>query len=448
MKSHSTNGQSGTAPLAFHHTQLANGLTIIGEPNPAARSVAVGFFVRTGSRDETPDVCGVSHFLEHMVFKGTPRRTALDVNRDFDAIGANYNAYTSEENTVFHAAVLPEYLPQAVDILADILRPSLRVEDFDMEKNVIIEEIGMYDDQPMWSAYDAAKQAFFVPHPLGNSILGTKQSISALQRDQMHAYFQRRYVAPNITVVAAGKFDWQQLVRLVEERCAAWEQGEAPRELPPAKGSGAFRIVPRVKVLQEHVFMLAGGPPAASELRYSAEVLANVLGDDTGSRLYWALVDPGFADAADVSFHEYDGAGAFYTYLSGEANRARGNLDIALRVFREVQRDGITKAELALAKSKLGSRIVRGSERPMGRMQALGFYWTYLKKYHSVDDDMRANDTVSLKTVRRVLDEFPLDRLTIVALGPLDAVNWNAAADGTPPRKTKMGRGRKRLAKK
>src|SRR4030095_8573973 len=128
---------------------------------------------------------GVSQFLEHMVFKATPRRTALDVNLDFDRIGANYNAFTSEENTVFYAAILPEYLPQAVDILADILRPSLRVEDFDMEKNVIIEEIGMYDDQPMWWAYDQAKRIYFAEHPLGNSILGTPESIRALARDQM-----------------------------------------------------------------------------------------------------------------------------------------------------------------------------------------------------------------------------------------------------------------------
>src|SRR6478672_3428784 len=160
--------------MEFHHEVLSNGLNLIGERSSSARSVATGFFVRTGSRDEAdPAIAGVSHFLEHMVFKGTPRRSALDVNRDFDAIGANYNAFTSEENTVFYGAVLPEYLPQAVDILADILRPSLRGEDFDMEKKVIIEEIGMYDDQPAWSAYDHAKRIYFAEHKLGNSILGT-----------------------------------------------------------------------------------------------------------------------------------------------------------------------------------------------------------------------------------------------------------------------------------
>src|ERR1700730_3038294 len=144
--------------VPFHSHRLPNGFQFIAETSPPARSMALGFFVRTGSRDETPEVSGVSHFLEHMVFKGTPNRTALDVNRDFDRIGADYNAFTSEENTVFHAAILPEYLPQAVDILADILRPSLRGNDFDMEKNVIIEEIGMYEDQPIRSAYDRAKR--------------------------------------------------------------------------------------------------------------------------------------------------------------------------------------------------------------------------------------------------------------------------------------------------
>src|SRR6202165_5994796 len=157
--------------VSFQSQTLKNGLQIISETSPSARSVALGFFVRTGSRDEVANVSGVTHFLEHMVFKGTPRRTALDVNRDFDRIGANYNAFTSEENTVFYAAILPEYVPQAVDLLADILRPSLRGEDFNMEKKVIIEEIGMYDDQPMWCAYDNAKKAFFADHPLGNSVL-------------------------------------------------------------------------------------------------------------------------------------------------------------------------------------------------------------------------------------------------------------------------------------
>src|SRR3954463_494722 len=147
--------------MPFHTHRLPNGLQLIRETSPSARSAALGFFVRTGSRDEAPDVSGVSHFLEHMMFKGTPRRTALDVNLDFDRIGANYNAYTSEEVTAYYAAVLPEFLPTAVDILADILRPSLRGDDFDTEKQVILEEIKMYEDSPGSMAWEHARRLYF-----------------------------------------------------------------------------------------------------------------------------------------------------------------------------------------------------------------------------------------------------------------------------------------------
>ncbi|MEO2091533.1 MAG: pitrilysin family protein, partial [Gemmataceae bacterium] len=159
--------------MPFHTHRLPTGLQLIGETLPSSRSASVGFFVRTGSRDEHAAESGVSHFLEHMVFKGTPRRTALDVNRDFDRIGANYNAYTSEENTVYYAAVLPEYLPQAVDILADILRPSLRVEAFATEKQVILEEIKMYEDRPDQMADEYLSSLIFHDDTLGRPIIGS-----------------------------------------------------------------------------------------------------------------------------------------------------------------------------------------------------------------------------------------------------------------------------------
>jgi predicted Zn-dependent peptidase len=407
--------------VQFHSQALKNGLQIIGETNPSVRSVALGFFVRTGSRDETPEVSGVSHFLEHMVFKGTPHRTALDVNRDFDRIGAQYNAFTSEENTVFYAAILPEYLPQAVDILADILRPSLRGEDFDMEKKVIIEEIGMYEDQPMWSAYDRAKRLFFNDHPLGNSILGTVKSVGDLTREQMQAYFRRRYVAPNITVAAAGNFDWKRLVALVKDRCGSWETGPIGRKgVREADGTGDFKVERNAKVMQEHVFLIAPGPSIRSPLRYTADTLALIVGDDSGSRLYWALIDPGLADSADCSFHDYEGTGSFYTSFSSEPVQAQKNLAIVQRVLSTVQQDGVTEEELRQAKSKIMSRVVRGSERPMGRMQAIGMSWVYLNRYRTVDEELKAFDAVSLKSIRRLLDRYPIDRVTTLAYGPIE----------------------------
>jgi predicted Zn-dependent peptidase len=406
--------------MPFHNHSLPNGLQVIAETSPSARSVALGFFVRTGSRDETPEVSGVTHFLEHMVFKGTPRRSALDVNRDFDRIGADYNAFTSEENTVFHAAVLPEYVPQAVDILADILRPSLRQDDFDMEKNVIIEEIGMYEDQPMFSAYDHAKRVYFADHKLGNSILGSVQSIRELKRDQMHAYFSRRYVAPNVLVAAAGRLDWAAFLRLVEEKCGNWESGPIGRDcLRPAPGSGRFEVMTREKLVQEHVILVAPGPAADDPLRHAADLLAMAVGDDSGSRLYWELVDPGKADSADCGFHEYEGTGTFYTSFSGEPAAAEENLAAVMNVLHEVQSGGIRFEELEQARSKMLSRVVRGSERPKGRMQAIGMAWTYQREYRSVDDDLKAYRAVTLNHVRAVLERFPLDKVTTLALGPL-----------------------------
>jgi predicted Zn-dependent peptidase len=410
--------------MEFHQHTFPNGLTIVGETSPSARSVAVGFFVRTGSRDETPAECGVSHFLEHMVFKGTPRRTAFDVNRDFDRIGASYNAFTSEENTVFYGAILPEYLPQAVDILADILRPSLRDDDFTMEKNVIIEEIGMYEDNPGWSAYDHAKKHYFVDHPLGHSILGTPESITALRREQMVDYHRRRYLAPNVTVVAAGKFEWDKLVELVANACSKWESGDAPRpDRRPATSPRLTTVVNKDKVAQEHVILMSPAPAADDPLRYSADTLALALGDDTGSRLYWALVDPGRVEGADMSFSEYDGTGAFYLSFSGEPDATPANLAVVRELLADVQKSGITEEELQQAKTKIGSRVVRASERPMGRMQAVGMAWTYLKQYRSVDDELKAFDAVTLKSIREVLDRFPLDQFTTLALGPLKEVN-------------------------
>src|SRR3954453_24128812 len=217
--------------MHFHQTVLDNGLHVIAELNDQARSVACGFFVKAGSRDESPEMAGVSHFLEHMVFKGTPRRDALAVNRDFDRVGAKHNAQTSEEDTVYHVTCLPEYLPRAFDVLADILRPSLREEDFETEKKVIIEEIKMYLDNPMSVAYEAAKAAHFGPHPLGQSILGSVESISPMTADQMRSYFEAKYSPSNIVLAFAGKGEWNALVDLASSRCDAWTGGTTGRQV-------------------------------------------------------------------------------------------------------------------------------------------------------------------------------------------------------------------------
>src|SRR5205823_5475935 len=185
-------------------------------------------------------------------------------------------------------------------------------------------------------------------------------------------------------------------------------------------GSGAFEVMTKAKVAQEHVLLISSGPPADARLRYAADTLAMVLGDDSGSRMYWALVDPGLADSADASFHDYEGSGAYYISYSCEPDQAEENLAVVHQLLHELQRDGITEEELHQAKSKILSRVVRGSERPMGRMQAIGMAWTYLHRYRSVDDELKGFEGVTVKKIRQVLDRYPIDQVTTLALGPLE----------------------------
>ena len=406
--------------MTFHQQQCSNGLTIIGEVIPEARSAAVGFFVRTGSRDETLEESGVSHFLEHMLFKGTKKRDAAQVNKDFDKIGANYNAFTSEENTVFYASTLPEYHLDATEILADILRPSLRSADFEMEKKVIIEEIGMYEDNPGWMVFDHARKLFFADHPLGNSVLGTTQSITDLKRDQMLDYFQRRYIASNITLVASGNFEWDKFLKKAEKLTTNWKFGMARRDhIRQTSGSAEFKLLEKKTTTQQNVVMICPGPPAASPLRYAANLFAMILGDQSGSRLYWSLVDSGLAESADCSFHEYDGAGAFYTSFSCDPKQTHKNLEIVIKQIHELITKGITEEELEQAKSKVLSRIVRAGEKTMNRLQEVGMTWVYLRKYKSVDEDMQTYEKVNLRQMQQLIERYPLLRLTTTAMGPL-----------------------------
>nr|MDQ3331605.1 insulinase family protein [Planctomycetota bacterium] len=272
--------------MQFHHAELENGLTVIAELNPAAQSVAAGYFVKTGARDETPEVSGVSHFLEHMAFKGDERYSAEDVNRIFDELGARYNASTSEEITTYYAAVLPEYLPKTVEMLSGLIRPSLRVEDFDLEKNVILEEIGMYDDQPSFLAYDKAMAAHFAGHPLGNSILGSVDSITALSSEQMRTYHDLRYRAGSLIFAIAGNATWDDVLRLANEHAGDWPSGSLSRETAEGKAAGGIHVVTRDSNVQQHTMALGAAPPAQSPLRFAAELLSIVVGDDSGSRLF------------------------------------------------------------------------------------------------------------------------------------------------------------------
>ena len=409
--------------MEFRNQTLDNGLEIVAECNPAAHSLGLGFFVKTGARDETDEVAGVSHFLEHMMFKGTPRRTAEDVNREFDELGAHYNAFTSEENTVYYAAVLPEYQEECVDILADIMRPSLREEDFDMEKKVIIEEIQMYADQPPFGMDDKIKELHYGIHPLSRSVLGTEQSVGDLSVDQMRTYFESRYAPQNIVVAAAGKLDFDRLVTQVSERCRGWLASDVQRDVPATSSSSGFHSVVRESSSQQYVLQLADAPPSESVDRFAAKLLATMIGDDSGSRLYWELVDPGLVESASVGHYEYQGAGMFFSWLSSAPEEAQSIFDRFLAVQQEAQEKGFTAEELSQAKSKVKARVVLGSERPRNRLFNVGGNWMQRREYRSVADDLASVDAVTLDEVHRVLAEYPLTTNTTVTIGPV--ADWS-----------------------
>lgn len=403
----------------FLKTTLDNGLTVIAERNPLASSIAVGYFVDTGSRDETPEIAGVSHFLEHMMFKGSDRRSAEDINREFDELGANYNAYTSEERTVYYGAVLPEAQERIVDLLSDMMRPALRNEDFDVEKNVILEEIAMYADMPLHRVFDAASPRFHAGHPLGNSVLGTVGSISALKRDDMYSYFERRYAPNNLVLAAAGNVDWDALVSQASRLTSSWTPADTARSYPEFRPASGFESVTDNKLGRTHMGLFARAVSAQSDLRYAASLVANVLSDHGGSRLYWALIDPGLADSAMLQFDGgNDGAGNFVGYTSTEPARAEQVREIMLQELRGIQDNLPDQAEWQAARNKVATAVTLGAETPYVRLMSLGNSWLYRQEFTPVNELVDRILNAKVDDVERLLADRPFDATFMLQLGP------------------------------
>jgi len=408
--------------LEFKHAVLDNGLTVIGEINRTVESMAAGFFVRTGSRDETANVAGVSHFLEHMMFKGTPRRTALEVNRDFDRMGAQNNAFTSEENTIYFGAVLKEFQTPLLDLLADLLRPSLRQEDFDVEKHVILDEIARYQDQPQHRLYDKLMAEHFASHPLGHSIVGTAESITALTRQDMLEYFDRRYSPGNITAVVVGNLDWPAALGKIQESCSHWKPYEVSRDLSPAPAAGTARTIVDANLAHQNVGIMSPAPSAQGDDRYAAHLAATILGHPTGSRLFYALIDPAIADEAQMTYDLLDGAGAFITFLACAPRRAAEAVRITREEFRRFMQDGATEAELQAAKNKIASGATLHGELPMGRLTAVGFDWLYRREYLPLAKEIDNYFAVTAEGVLEVARRYDLTAMTVLGLGPAEAI--------------------------
>lgn len=402
--------------MRFFSEKLSNGLTIIGEQLESASSVAFGFFVRTGARDEPAKVAGVSHFLEHMMFKGTATRSALDVTFQLGAIGAQANAFTSEENTVFYMAVLPEYFREGFELLSDMMRPSLDPSEFDTEKKVILEEIALYRDRPTHMLFEAALREYFSNHPAGNSVLGTTETVGALSREQMKQYFDARYTAASTVLAASGNFDWPQFVEMAKEYCGSWPSNKIERVYPAGFKSTTEKTLRRENLQVAHACMISEGPSAQDDSRYAANVLSCILGDSSGSRAFWALVDKGLADSAVVDADEMDRTGLIYGYVSAapeKIDEVSGILQQILATPAE-----FTDDDLQRAKTKIGTRLVLQGERVMRRLMTVGLEWAYREDYSTLQDELERTKQVSRAEIEALLKRYSLKPKTIVRMLP------------------------------
>jgi predicted Zn-dependent peptidase len=403
--------------MEFKQKRLANGLQVIGEVNPDALSAAVGFFVRAGARDETMDINGVSHFLEHMLFKGTDDMGAQEVNERFDHMGAKFNAFTSEENTVFYSAVLPEYLLDVTSLWCKLMRPSLREDDFNIEKNVIKEEIAMYQDLPQFDVMDRAKIQYFGEHPCGKSVLGTKESIEALTASQMRTYFQARYAPNNMALACAGNFDFDRLTGLVEEMCGGWQPFDVGRQTPDWKGKEGRERVDKPNLSRQHICLMSPGVSAQDPRKFAAMLLATVVGDSVGSIYFWELIDTALAETAAMQVDTMDGVGAFYSYISCDPKRADEVMGKVCRILGNLT-NLIKEEDIEKARNKVLSALTIKNERPMGRLVDLGFDWTYLRKYVPVQDEIDEIKAVRGADIVELIAQCRPDVFTQFVLGP------------------------------
>jgi predicted Zn-dependent peptidase len=404
--------------MEFKQVTLDNGLQVCAEVNPQAFSQSMGYFVKTGARDETPEMAGVSHFLEHMVFKGTKGRSAEDVNRELDELGSQSNAYTSEDQTVYYMSVIPEFQEHATELLTDLMRPALRDADFETERQVILEEIAMYDDSPPYGAMERCMEEFFGSHPLSTRVLGTPHTVSQLDTDSMRDYHHQRYAPDNLCFAAAGNVDFEALVMQIDKLTKSWKPGsfERKKSKPVFKSSALELRHP--PAIQQYTFQMTPGIDRFDINRHAWRLMATILGDDSGSRMFWALTDPGLAESAGMFAQEYDECGILGLYLTCAPDETQGNWELMQEVIGNVQTEPITEKELEIAKNKICSGSILASERPGNRLFTVGNGVSLRGKYESLEQSLENYRRVHVDVVNAAWVEY-LQRSSVrVTVGP------------------------------
>ncbi|HIW61067.1 MAG TPA: insulinase family protein [Candidatus Stackebrandtia excrementipullorum] len=397
------------------------------------RSATVGVWVGAGSRDEDPEISGASHFLEHLLFKGTERRSALDISSAIEAVGGETNAYTAKEYTCYYARVLDDDVPLALDVLSDVLTDSLLLdEDIEIERGVILEEIAMQHDDPGDEVHDVFTTALFGDHPLARDIAGDEHTVAALGRSQIHRFYQQRYTASRMVVAAAGNIDHAAIVAMVEKGFAPLltdpAASPAPRRASSAvvPGVDPATVVVRRDSEQAHIVLGCRGLARHDERRFAFEVLGAVLGGGMSSRLFQRIrEEAGLAYSVYSYSAEFAETGMFAVYAGCAPENTRHVLDLARDVLAETAKDGITSEELARGKGMIKGGLVLGLEDTGSRMSRLGRGELLYGNQLSVDEVLRRVDAVTLSDVADLATEI-LSRPFILAVsGPFDGDDFS-----------------------
>jgi predicted Zn-dependent peptidase len=389
-------------------TSLANGVRVITEAMPHVRSVSVGIWIGSGSRRETGEQNGISHFIEHMLFKGTTRRSAEDIARSVDSIGGNLDAFTAKELVCFNTKVLDEHLSLAFDVLADlVLHPSFREEDIEKEKGVILEEIKMEADSPDYLVHEIFSSNFWKDHPLGKPILGTPQTVKRFDQDMIRSFYSAVYSPSNLIVTAAGNLTHDGLVALAREHL------ESLPPAPPAPSdqipSTHARIALRNKKALEQVHLCLGVPsyPLPHGERFACYVLNTLLGGGMSSRLFQNIRErQGLAYAVFSELNPYRDTGCLSIYAGTSIESARKVVGSITKEFRELKDRPIPDEELRRAKDHLKGSLMLSLESTSSRMSNLARQEMYFGKFFSLDELVESIESVSADDVQRIAQTF------------------------------------------
>jgi predicted Zn-dependent peptidase len=405
----------------YQSTRLKNGLTVISEQVPGVRSVSLGLWIKAGSRDENRRQAGLTHFLEHLVFKGTTSRSARDIAEEFDAIGGELNAFSAKEYTCLYARVLDHHLDTAVNVLSDLAQHAVfKSDDINAERTVVLEEINMHEDSPGELIHDEFDKHLFAGHSLGRSIIGTEKVISAMTRDDIVDYYKNGYTAPNIVVAAAGHVVHNKLVEQIEGVLGRCGGTETKRRMKRPNVAGKTFIKERDSQQAYICFGMEGASVNDAD-RYILSVLDTVLGGGMSSRLFQNIREKRGLVYSVYSFRsQYAETGSLAVYAGTSPDKARTVCRMIAKEFDKVAARGITKRELVRAREQLKGNLVLGLEDVTTRMSRLGRAVIYGSEILSAEQLIDRVDAVSVDDTRRVAAEMFNRPRVLTVIGPVE----------------------------